>query len=128
MKINIDELKCKKGEQKLKKKDQVTIYEKLVFEKKNEASTAPEKSDNDEFVLKENIYNHKDLTKSKSPEKNSSKEKENIIESNDTAAKLEKPRKKVACFAASVETITVEGEKETEVLATKEPGPGARTP
>ena len=125
LKINIDELKCKKGEQKLKKKDQVTIYEKLVFEKKNEASTAPEKSDNDEFVLKENIYNHKDLTKSKSPEKNSSKEKENIIESNDTAAKLEKPRKKVACFAASVETITVEGEKETEVLATKEPGPGA---
>ena len=122
LKINIDELKCKKGEQKIQKKEPVRIYEKLVFEKKTEAPP-PENSNEDPFILKESISNIKaPAAKTKSPEKHSSLEKENFIGTIDTEVKDDKPRKKVACFAESVETITAEGEKDTEVLATKEAG------
>ena len=122
LKINIDELKCKKGEQKIQKKEPVRIYEKLVFEKKTEAPPN-ENSDEDRFILKESISNIKaPAAKTKSPEKHSSIEKENVIDAIDREVKVDKPRKKVACFAESVETITAEGEKDTEVLATKEDG------
>ena len=123
LKINIDELKCKKGEQKVQKKEPVRIYEKLVFEKKTEA-TATEHSDEDRFILKESISNIKAPAKAKSPDKNSSNEKENAIDFSATETKVDKPRKKVACFAESVETITAEGEKDTESLVTREAGVG----
>ena len=122
LKINIDELKCKKGEQKVKKKEPVRIYEKLVFEKKTEAT---EHSDEDRFILKESISNIKaPPAKNKSPDKNSSNEKENAVDFSVTETKVDKPRKKVACFAESVETITAEGEKDTESLVTREAGAG----
>ena len=123
LKINIDELKCKKGEQKVQKKEPVRIYEKLVFEKKTEA-TATEHSDEDRFILKESISNIKAPAKTKSPDKNSSNEKENAIDFSATETKVDKPRKKVACFSESVETITAEGEKDTESLVTMEAGAG----
>ena len=121
LKINIDELKCKKGEQKIQKKEPVRIYEKLVFEKKTEAPPT-ENSAEDRFILKESISNIKAPAKAKSPEEHSSIEKENVIDSANAnpVVKVDKPKKKVACFAESVETITAEGEKETEDLATKE--------
>ena len=97
MKINIDELKCKKEEQKIQKKEPVRIYEKLVFEKKTEAQPT-ENSDEDRFILKESISNIKaPAAKTKSPEKHSSIEKENVIDAIDTEAKVDKPRKKVFC-------------------------------
>ena len=127
LKINIDELKCKKGEQRVQKKEPVRIYEKLVFEKKTEAPAA-ENSDEDRFILKESISNIKAPAKIKSPDKNSSNEKENTIDSSSSATeiKVDKPRKKVACFAESVETITAEGEKDTESLVTRESGAGEK--
>ena len=96
MKINIDELKCKKEEQKIQKKEPVRIYEKLVFEKKTEAPPN-ENSDEDRFILKESISNIKaPAAKTKSPEKHSSIEKENVIDAIDTEAKVDKPRKNMA--------------------------------
>ena len=81
LKININELKYKKGEQKIQKKKPVRIYEKLVFEKKTEAPPN-ENSDEDRFILKESISNIKaPAAKTKSPEKHSSIEKENDIKS-----------------------------------------------
>ena len=67
LKININELKCKKGQQKLQKKEPVRIYEKLVFDKKTEAPPT-DNSDADRFILKESISNIKAPTKTKSPE------------------------------------------------------------
>ena len=90
LKINIDELKCKKGEQKIQKKEPVRIYEKLVFEKKTEAPPN-ENSDEDRFILKESISNIKaPAAKTKSPEKHSSIEKENVIDAMDTEAVISK--------------------------------------
>ena len=108
-----------------KKKEQVRIYEKLVFEKKTEAT---EHSDEDRFILKESISNIKAPAKTKSPDKNSSNEKENAIDFSATETKVDKPRKKVACFAESVETITAEGEKDTGSLVTREAGAGDKAP
>ena len=91
LKINIDELKCKKGEQKIQKKEPVRIYEKLVFETKTEAKPT------ENFILKESISNIKaPAAKTKSPEKHSSIEKENVIDAIDTEAKVDKPRKNMA--------------------------------
>merc|ERR1719450_1011735 len=114
LKIHIDELKCKKGEQKIVKKEPKLIYEKLVFEKKNEPETSQKV--NDEFVLKETIANNKPTTSNKSvqPTKDVN-EKENV-----TVA-AEKPKKKAACFAESVEKISTEGEKETSSLKANSP-------
>ena len=112
LKIHIDELKCKKGEQKIVKNEPKMIYEKLVFEKKSEPETSEKV--NEEFVLKETISNNKPTTSNKSVSKIDVNEKENV-----TVA--EKPKKKAACFAESVEKISTEGEKETSSLQTTSP-------
>ena len=85
LKININELKYKKGEQKIQKKKPVRIYEKLVFETKTEAKPT------ENFILKESISNIKaPAAKTKSPEKHSSIEKENVIDAMDTEAVISK--------------------------------------
>ena len=81
-----------------------------------EKKTEPETSEkvNDEFVSKETISNTKATTSNKSVSKTDVNEKENV-----TVA--EKPRKKAACFAESVEKISTEGEKETSSLQANSP-------
>ena len=112
LKIHIDELKCKKGEQKVVKKEPKMIYEKLVFEKKTEPETSEKV--NEEFVLKETVSKNKVPASNKSSPKTDTNEKENV-----TAA--EKPKKKAACFAENVEKISTEGEKETSTLKENSP-------
>ena len=86
----------------------------LADGRKNEPETSQKV--NDEFVLKETIANNKPTTSIKSvqPTKDVN-EKENV-----TVA-AEKPKKKAACFAESVEKISTEGEKETSSLQTNSP-------
>ena len=119
LKINIDELKCKKGEQKVARKEPVLIHEKLVFEKKKDNV---EKQIENQFVLKENISQKASTadSSSKKPttvENIALSEKENIID----GGCGDKPRKKMATFADDVESISEEGEKGREVLATASP-------
>ena len=109
LKIQIDELKCKKGDQQVSKKEPVKIFEKLHFERKPEAQNPKE-----EFVLKEKTINRPKLSKTPSPaKKDTEKVKENQPE--------EKPKKKAAFFAENVEKISVEGEKETSALSSSSP-------
>ena len=109
LKIQIDELKCKKGDQQVSKKEPVKIFEKLHFERKPEAENPKE-----EFVLKEKTINRPKLSKTPSPaKKDTEKVKENQPE--------EKPKKKAAFFAENVEKISVEGEKETSALSSSSP-------
>ena len=109
LKIQIDELKCKKGDQQVSKKEPVKIFEKLHFERKPEAENPKE-----EFVLKEKTINRPKSSKTPSPaKKDIEKVKENQPE--------EKPKKKAAFFAENVEKISVEGEKETSALSSSSP-------
>jgi len=113
LKINIDELKCKKGDQKITKKEPTMIHEKIVFDKK----TRTAENESDVFVLKETVggksTNNVASAKAQIPTKTgSSPEKENVID---------KPRKKVACFAESVEKISSEGNKESSMLQCQSP-------
>ena len=123
LKIQIDELKCKKGEQRVAKKEPTLIYEKLSFSRKEE--TKEKSVENDKFVLKETVVNNKSLFASQSSvprehvtvdtESSEHSEKENNVEN------TEKPRKKTAMFADSVEKISSEGEKETSQLQSQSP-------
>ena len=118
LKINIDELKCKKGEQKVARKEPVLIHEKLVFEKKKDNE---EKRTENQFVLKENISQKASTTDSSS---NKPSMVENVASSgkeNIDGGFGEKPRKKMATFADDVESISAEGEKGREVLAAASP-------
>ena len=112
LKIQIDELKCKKGDQKVTKKEPVKIFEKLHFEKKPETETVDNQKD--EFVLKEKTVNKPKATNRTSP---GGKEKEEVKEN----LPVEKPKKKAACFSDCVEKISVEGEKETSELSSSSP-------
>ena len=99
------------------------IYEKLSFSKKEE--TKEKSVENDKFVLKETVVNNKSLFASQSSvpgeyvtvdtESSEHSEKENNVEN------TEKPRKKTAMFADSVEKISSEGEKETSQLQSQSP-------
>ena len=109
LKIQIDELKCKKGDQKVTKKEPVKIFEKLHFERKPEAENPKE-----EFVLKEKTINRPKSSKTPSPAKKDAEE----VKENQPA---EKPKKKAAFFAENVEKISVEGEKETSALSSSSP-------
>ena len=110
LKIQIDEMKCKKGDQKVAKKEPVKIFEKLHFEKKPEAVVENPK---EEFVLKEKTINKPKTTKSTSPAK-----QEDPVEQVKENVPAEKPKKKAACFSDCVEKISVEGDKETSELST----------
>ena len=112
LKIQIDELKCKKGDQKVTKTEPVKIFEKLHFEKKPEEDVNPKEA----FVLKEKTINKPKSVKSNSPDKNDdlpNQVKENLP--------VEKPKKKAACFSDCVEKISVEGNKETSELSKSSP-------
>ena len=114
LKIQIDELKCKKGDQKVTKKEPVKIFEKLHFERKPEADNSKE-----EFVLKEKTINMPKSSKTPSPAKKDTEQssgekvKENLP--------AEKPKKKAAFFAENVEIISEEGVKETSELSSSSP-------
>jgi len=119
LKINIDELKCKKGDQKIAKKEQTMIHEKIVFEKKPRVV----ENESDVFVLKETVggKSSNNVTAAKtqiSTNTAPSPEKENIID---------KPRKKVASFAENVEKISTEGDKESSMLQSQSPKEKVKT-
>ena len=118
LKIYIDELKCKKGEQKLARKEPVLIHEKLVFEKKKDNE---EKRTKNQFVLKENI-SHKASNADSSADQPTMVENIALSEKENTVEGCGgKPPKKMATFADVVESISAEGEKGREVLATASP-------
>ena len=119
LKINIDELKCKKGDQKIAKKEKTMIHEKIVFDKKPRVV----ENESDVFVLKETVgcKSSNNVTAAKiqiSTNTALSPEKENIID---------KPRKKVASFAENVEKISTEGDKESSMLQSQSPKEKVKT-
>ena len=106
LKIYIDELKCKKGEQKLARKEPVLIHEKLVFEKKKDNE---EKRTKNQFVLKENI-SHKASNADSSADQPTMVENIALSEKENTVEGCGgKPRKKMATFADVVESISGRG-------------------
>jgi len=123
LRMQIDELKCKKGDQKVAKKEPVKIVEMLNFGKKKEEPVGNADKKN-EFVLKEKVVNKPIATiaSEKPPSIDNVsplEEKENVFET-----KEEKPRKKSAMFADTVEEISAEGETESAKL--KDDAPKAK--
>jgi len=123
LRMQVDDLKCKKGDQKVAKKEPVKIVEMLKFAKKE-----PEQVDYDkkEFVLKENVVNKpiNNIASEKPPALDNIsplEEKENMFK-----AECEKPKKKSACFAETVEEISAEGETESAKLKDDAPKPKIR--
>lgn len=124
LKIHIDELKCKKGDAKVTKKEPKLIHEKLSFAKPTEKEPPAETKQG--FVLKETVVNNKTLSSNVPRDNNSvvpssgsqQVEKENVSNIID---KSDKPKKKAASFADNVEKISAEGEKETSLLQSQSP-------
>jgi len=123
LKMQIDDLKCKKGDQKPVRKEPVRIKEMLDFGKKEKETEETVKAET--FVLKEKVVNKIIASVNEEPPsiENMSplEEKENIFKNDG-----EKPRKKAACFADTVEEISVSGETESAKLKDDAPKPKIR--
>jgi len=123
LKMTIDELKCRKGDQKVAKKEPVKIKEMLDFGNKEKLTVEIVKKES--FVLKEKVVN-KAVTKiNEAPPavENVSpiEEKENMF-----ASEVEKTKKKSAKFAETVEEISTSGETEAAKLKDDAPKPKIR--
>lgn len=123
LKMQIDELKCKKGDQKPVRKEPVRIKEMLDFGKKEKETVETVKAET--FVLKEKVVNKIITNVNEEPPtiENMSplEEKENIFKNDG-----EKPKKKSACFADTVEEISASGETESAKLKDDAPKPKIR--
>lgn len=122
LRMQIDELKCKKGDQKVAKKEPVKIVEMLKFAKKEPEPVITAKSD--KFVLKENVVNKpiKVLAVEKPPVIDNFspiEDKENEVFDSEN----EKVKKKCAFFAETVEEISADGETESAKLKDDTPKP-----
>jgi len=120
--IKLDELKCKKGDPKDKKKEPVKIVEHIKFDTKTTSANTNGEVDTTEFVLKETLIDNLVTSTEKPPPINISptkKDKENV----NTIKEEEKSKlqKKSAMFAEDVETISAEGNKETALLMDRTP-------
>eukprot|EP00092_Neocalanus_flemingeri_P029725 GFUD01032273.1.p1 GENE.GFUD01032273.1~~GFUD01032273.1.p1 ORF type:complete len:590 (+),score=186.75 GFUD01032273.1:44-1813(+) len=123
LKMQVDELKCKKGDQKVAKKEPVKIVEMLKFDKKKPEPLGNVKKE--QFVLKEKVVN-KPISNISDPPPvldnvSPLEEKENLFKTEG-----EKPRKKSAMFADTVEEISAEGETESAKLKDDAPKPKIR--
>jgi len=124
LKMQIDDLKCKKGDQKVAKKEPVKIKEMLDFGNKEKVSETLEKKI--PFVLKEKVAvnkNIKHVIEAPPPLDDLSPldEKENVFGSD--AGKI---RKKSAAFADTVQEISSTGETEAVKLKDDAPKPKIR--
>jgi len=120
LKMQIDDLKCKKGDQKVAKKEPVKIKEMLDFGNKEKATDKKE-----EFVLKEKIVNKIVSNVSEAPPTLDNvsplEEKENVL-----LSELGKTKKKSAMFAETVQEISTSGETEAVKLKDDAPKPKIR--
>jgi len=124
LKMQIDDLKCKKGDQKVAKKEPVKIKEMLDFGNKEKVPETHEKKTL--FVLKEKVVVNKNLkhvTEGPPPLDDLSPldEKENMF-----ASDAGKVRKKSAAFADTVQEISSTGETEAVKLKDDAPKPKIR--
>ena len=115
LKMKIDDLKSRKGDQKVNKKEPVKVKEMLNFE--IEAQT---------FVLKETVVNKKPIKNVGSeppPPRNAlpKEEKENVPQDGNCS------KKKNICFADTIEEISASGESEAIELRDHTPKPKIRT-
>merc|ERR1712142_713514 len=118
LKMQIDDLKCKKGDQKVAKKEPVKIKEMLDFGNKEKVPETLEKKT--PFVLKEKVVVNKNL-KCVIDAPPPLDEKENMFASD--AGKI---RKKSAAFADTVQEISSTGETEAVKLKDDAPKPKIR--
>jgi hypothetical protein len=127
LKMIVDELKSKKGDQAVQKKGPKKIVEMLKFDDERGKVKEEIKEEKEEFVLKEVVASNKDnLTVAPPPAIDSIFEKENTMSQQETAVK---PRKKAAMFADKVEVLDTEtgaveaaSLREEPVEARKPPG------
>ena len=112
LKMALDEIKSKKGDQKVQKKEPKKIVEMLVFEQKK-TEPAGDKIEEDVFVLKEVVGNKSTLKTSGNMDVvESSENKENTEEDKEV-----KPKRRGAMFS---ETVTVHGEEGAKEADLKE--------
>jgi len=123
LKMQIDDLKCKKGDQKVVKKEPVKIKEMLNFGNEEKAVEKTDKKE--QFVLKEKVVVNKLLnnaTQAPPSLENVSplEEKENIFSNEPVKVK------KSAAFAETVQEISTTGELEAVKLKDDAPKPKIR--
>lgn len=110
LKMALDEIKSKKGDQKVQKKEPKKIVEMLVFEQKK-TEPARDKIEEDVFVLKEVVGNKSNLKTAGNVDVfESSENKENTEEDMEV-----KPRRRGAMFAETVTVHDEEGAKEADL-------------
>ena len=119
LKMKIDDLKSRKGDQKVNKKEPVKVKEMLNFEIEK---TLNKEVEAESFVLKETVVNRNAGSEPPPPRNASPKEeKENVPQDGNCS------EKKNICFAGTVEEISASGESEAIELRDHTPKPKIRT-
>ena len=125
LRMAVDEMKAKKGDQKVAKKETKMVVEMLKFDEVEEdkAAEAEVKTEMEEvFVLKETVVNSKDNQDRATPPPPPIDDVIKDKEDKENKTKEEKPKKKCAMFSDTVEVVGEEGAVAAAVLREGEGG------
>ena len=114
LRMNIDELKTKNGDQKVMKKETKKIVEMLKFDKKEEVVVS--KVEEEVFVLKETVLIKENSMKGDRTKEETKHKMTADPENKENLTVEEKPKRKGASFADTVEVLDGEGGVEATKL------------